>query len=128
MSQNEIPELLSNQEETDTRVVLYINYAKELGFQSTIVRTPDTDIFFILLFHAHNIHQMKIHVDIGVGKTRRLINVSDMAFELGKEWYTVLLGFYVFTGEDCTRAFKGKGKVNPLKKLMQTPKFHKAFR
>ena len=123
----EIPSLLSNQEETDTRVILYINYAKAQGFKSVVVRTPDTDIFFILLYHAHNI-QMKIYVDIGVGKKRKLINVSELASELGREWCTVLLCFYVFTGEDCTSAFKGKGKVAPLKKLMKTPKFHRAFR
>ncbi|CAM4596655.1 unnamed protein product [Leuciscus chuanchicus] len=34
----------------------------------------------------------------------------------------------VFTGEDYTSAFKGKGKVNPLKKLQQNPKLHNAFR
>jgi hypothetical protein len=38
-----------------------------------------------------------------------------------------LLGFYVFSGEDCTSAFKGKGKVGPLKKLEKNPRFHKAF-
>ena len=29
--------------------------------------------------------------------------------------------YYVFTGEDCTSAFKDKGKVTPLKKLMNSP-------
>lgn len=32
------------------------------------------------------------------------------------------------TGEDCTSAFKGKGKVGPLKKLEKNPRFHMAFR
>ena len=43
-------------------------------------------------------------------------------------WCTTLLAFHVFTGEDCTSAFKGKGKVAPLKKLTKSPKFHDAFR
>ena len=34
---------------------------------------------------------------------------------------------YVFTGEDCISAFKGKGKKNPLKALMKYPKYHEAF-
>ena len=45
----EIEELKSNQEETDTRVVRYLNYAVKLGYKSAVVRTPDSDIFFILL-------------------------------------------------------------------------------
>jgi len=40
----EIEELKSNQEETDTRVVLYLNYAVKLGYKSAVVRTPDSDI------------------------------------------------------------------------------------
>ena len=34
---------------------------------------------------------------------------------------------FVFTGEDCTSAFKGKGKVRPLKKLQNNPRFLKTF-
>ena len=35
----EIHELVSNQEETDTRVVLYLSYAVKLGYKSAVVRT-----------------------------------------------------------------------------------------
>ena len=48
--------------------------------------------------------------------------------EMGKDWCVVLLSFYVFTGEDCTIAFKGKGKVTPMKKFMKTPPFNASFR
>ena len=37
----EIQELLSNQEETDTRVVLYLKYAVKLGYKSAVVSMPD---------------------------------------------------------------------------------------
>ena len=65
---------------------------------------------------------------IGTRKKRRLVNVSELTATFGKEWCTTLLGFCVFTGEDFTSAFKGKGKVSPLKKLLKTPRFHKVFR
>lgn len=123
----EIPSITSNQEETDTRVILYIQYAESLGFPSVVVRTPDSDIFFILLFHASSFN-IVIYIDIGMGKNRKLINISALAEEMGKDWCSVLLSLYVFTGEDCTSAFKGKGKVTPLKKLMKTPRFHASFR
>ena len=121
----ELTSLRSNQEETDTRVVMYLHHAQKLGFKSAVVRTPDSDIFFILLIHAHD---LTIYLDTGTGKHRSLINISELAAEFGKEWCSTLLGLYVFTGEDCTSAFKGKGKVTPLKLLQKNPKFHKAFR
>ena len=34
----------------------------------------------------------------------------------------------MFSGEHCTSAFKGKGKVGPLRKLEKNPKYHSAFR
>ena len=41
--------LESDEEETDTRVVIYLKYAEKLGFKSAVVRTPDSDIVFILV-------------------------------------------------------------------------------
>ena len=35
-----------------------------------------------------------------------------------------MLSLYVFTGEDLTSAFKGKGKVGPLLKLQNHPSCH----
>jgi len=124
---NEIPELSSDQEETDTRIILYLHYAAKLGYKSAVVRTPDSDIFFIMLHHSHSI-SLTIFLDIGMGKHRQIINVTELAESLEPEYCTTLLGFYVFSGEDCTSAFKGKGKVGPLKKLQKNPKYHKAFR
>ena len=89
---SEIHSLQSNQEETDTSIVIYIKYAEDQGFKSVVVRTPDTDVFFILLFHAHGL-EITIYVDIGTGKMRRLVNVSELASTLGKEGCTTLLGF-----------------------------------
>ena len=44
------------------------------------------------------------------------------------EWSIVMLFWdFVFTGEDCTSAFQGKGKVGPLKKLQRNPRFLKTF-
>ena len=63
-----------------------------------------------------------------MGKNQRLINMSALLDEMGKDWCAALLSFYVFTGEDCTSAFKGKGKVAPQKKFMETPSFHASFR
>ena len=117
----------SNQEETDTRVIPYIQYAESLGFPFVVVCTPDSDIFFILLFHAHRFNII-IYLQIGMGNNQRLINMSALSDEMGKDRCTILLSPYVFTDKDCTSAFKGKGKVAPLKKFMKTPCFHASLR
>ena len=127
MTVSEIHELESNQEETDTRVVLYLNYAVKLGYKSAVVRTPDSDILFILLHYAHSIPPT-IYLDTGSGKHRQIVNVSELSESKGADYCTTMLGLYVFTGEDVTSAFKGKGKVGPLKKLQKHPRYHAAFR
>ena len=83
-------------------------------------------ILFILLHHSHT-NNLKIHLDTGAGKHHRLIYVSKFVESLGSLYCTTLLGYYVYSGEDCTSAFKSKGKVVPLKKLQKNPKFQKAF-
>ena len=121
---HEIEELVSNQE-TDTRVVLYLDYAVRRGFKSAVVRTSDTDIF-IVLHYAHSI-PITIYLDTGSRKHRQIINVSELSESKGADYYTALLGLYLFTGEDVTSALKGKGKVGPLKKLQNHPRYHDAF-
>uniref|UniRef100_UPI00358E00C9 uncharacterized protein isoform X5 n=1 Tax=Myxine glutinosa TaxID=7769 RepID=UPI00358E00C9 len=129
---SEIYELRSNQEETDSRIVLYLHQAVKWGYKSCVVRTPDTDILMILLYHTSRIN-LCIYLDHGSGKHRTLINVTELSESLGPDYCSTLLGFYVFTGEFLlgiysTSTFKGKGKVNPLKKLQKNPKLHNAFR
>ena len=116
-----------DQVETDTRVVLYLHHAATLGYKDAVVRTPDTDILVILLYRAHKI-KLTVNLDTGSEKHRQLINISELAESLGEDYSGTLLGFYVFSGEDCTSAFKRKGKVRPLKKLEKNPKYHSAFR
>ena len=84
-------------------------------------------IFLILLHHAHSV-ALTIYLDTGTGKHCQIVNVSELAESKGADYCTTVLGLYVFTREDMTSAFKGKGKVGPLKKLQSHPKYHAAFR
>ena len=81
----EIHELSSDQEETDTRVVLYLHYAAKLGYKSVVVRAPDSDIFFILLHHSHSIG-LNIYLDIVMGKHCQIINVTELAKSFEPEY------------------------------------------
>ena len=62
----ELIELYSDQKETDTR----IKYAVMLGYKLAVGRTPDNDIFFNLLHHAHSIN-LTIDLDTESGKHRQ---------------------------------------------------------
>ena len=72
--------------------------------------------------------QCIIYLDIRMEKNQRFINMSALLEVMGKDWCTILLLFYVFTGEDCTSEFKRKGKVAPLKKFVMIPCSHASFR
>ena len=52
-----------------------------------------------------------ILIDIGTEKNPQLINVLELAEEMGKEWCIILFGIYVFMDEDYRSVFKGKWKV-----------------
>jgi hypothetical protein len=127
VDQVEIESLRSEQEETDTRVILYLLYAKQQGYRYAVVHSPDSDIFFILLYYVQKLEPLIIFFDTGSGQHRRLLNITEIGKDLGHEFCETLLGFYCFTGEDCNSCFKGKGKVNPMKKLEKKPKFQSFF-
>ena len=104
MLAHEITELRSNQEETDTRVMLNLKYATTLGYKSAVVRTPNTDIFMTLLYHAHSI-ALTIYTDIGTRKHRQIMNVSELAESLRDDYCATLFGLHVFMGEDVASTF-----------------------
>lgn len=97
--------------------MLYLHHVVKLGLKSAVVRTLDTDIFFILLHYSGTINFV-LYLDTGMGRHHQLVNVTELAN---------LLGYYVFTGEDCTSTFNGKGKVAQLKKLQKDPIISKGF-
>ena len=112
IQKTEIPSLVSTQEETDTRVVLYAKYAQEHGYDYAQINTPDSDIFFILLHYAASLSPTKILYKTGSGNNKMLINISELAESYGEDYSTSLLAYH--THCDQTSAFKGKGKVRPL--------------
>ena len=64
--------LRSSQEETDTRVILYVNYARSKSYHFVRVKSPDSDIFFILLHYAASIIDITILFDTGTENKQQL--------------------------------------------------------
>ena len=86
----EIYLLRSSQEETDTRVILYAFYGCSEGCANIRVKSPDSDIFFIMLHHAAAI-QSVLFFDTGTGNNKRLIDVSKIAKGYGETYCTSLM-------------------------------------
>ena len=118
-----IESLQSSQEESDTRMVLYCKYAGSKGYRYCKVRSPDTDTFFILLHHASSLTGITILFDTGTGNNRRLLNMTELAKANTPAYCTSLMVIHAFSGCDTTSAFKGIGKVKPIKVLQGNPKY-----
>ena len=65
---------------------------KNIGMNA-VLRTPDTDIFVVLLCHAHAM-KLTVYFDMGSRKHRRLVILSDFAVN---ELITELSRISVFT-------------------------------
>ena len=101
-------------------MVLYIWSKKK--YKNVKIKSPDTDVFFILLNHASQV-DTEIYFDTGKGNSRRLLNMTNISKEFGQRKCSSLLGLHAFTGCDTTSAFKGIGKIKPVKILQKMPKF-----
>ena len=124
---SEIHSLLSNQEETDTTVILYAKYAQQKGYKQCMIHTPDSDIFHLLMYYAHTFN-MKSFLATGVKDKWKIINISESADDYGSEFCEAILGLHVYTGEDTNCAFKGKGKLRPFKRLKGLPRYQSVLR
>ena len=113
----------STQEETYSRIALYCAYGKQLGYRFIKVKSPDTDVFFILSHFVKDIDDITILFDTGKGNYKRLIDISLLTKDTTKAHQSALHSLHAFTGCDTVSAFKGRGKLKPLKILQQTPRF-----
>lgn len=123
-----IPDLFSSQEEADTRIVLHCLFISKQSppIDRIVVRSPDTDVFLLLLSFADPIEKSLVF-DTGSGNNRRLINVSQLASSMPPCLADAILGLHAFTGSDTTSCFAGKGKVRPLKLLKQNHNLIEVF-
>ena len=119
-----LPEICSSHEDTDVRISISVKHIQTtMSHIKTIrVRSKDSDIFFILLYFAKS-----FTVDILMDTGEKLIIISQLADNYSQEHIAALLALLAFIGADCTSAFKGRGKVRPMKLLSQNSKFIHIF-
>lgn len=122
VQETEIYPLKSNQEETDHRQIVYIEYAEKEGYDYVRVKGIDSDMFFILLHYA-NMLKIRVIYDTGTGNNKKLLDITEMAENFTQQYCTAYMCLHIFTGCDSTSHFKGIGKERPIKKVQKMPKF-----
>ncbi|GFO16096.1 hypothetical protein PoB_004260100 [Plakobranchus ocellatus] len=86
--------------------------------QRVIVRSPDSDVFLLLLSFSDAISKPLIF-DTSSGNNRRQLNITDLAATISKRLRDAIIGLHAFTGCDSTSCFAGKGKLKALKMLQR---------
>ena len=70
---------------------------------------------------------MEINFDTGRGNKKQLISVTKIAKQCTQKYSTALMALHAYTQCDTTNAFKGIGKVKPIKVIQKMPEFRKGL-
>ena len=122
--------LSTSQEEADTIIILHSLYADteaEKEDLDIIVRSPDTDVFILLLSYCHKFKH-HLYFDTGNSNKRRIIHIQALCEKIKREIQERILGLHAFTGCDSISAFVQKGKKKPLTLLLKHLEFVPAFK
>ena len=91
------PELESNHEEADTRMVLHAKHASN-PYDTVIIRSSDTDVLILFLAMMHNFRSKDLFLIAGTGSNVRVIHLNKIYNAVSEEVCLCLLGFHAFTG------------------------------
>lgn len=92
----DVPELKSDQEEADTRMLLHAKHASKSN-ESVVVKSPDTDVFALAISVKSEI-TCHLYFDTGTQSHRRILDINTIASQLGDGVCRALPGFHAFTG------------------------------
>ena len=108
-----IPELTSDHEEADTKLVAFLRASQLPPGSTAMIRSPSGDIDIITLFVCHDFSDTQILIDNGSGKNRKIIDA--------------LLGMHAFFGNDYVSSFFRKGKLAVWKTVTKNNAFVELF-
>ena len=124
----DVPELYTNHEEADTKISYLAHHALENNngrVTTCIVRSPSGDIDIPVILLASQSPNLKIYIDNGIGKQRKMLDLSSC--ELSSHQKEALLGMHAFTGNDYVSCFFRKGKKACWKLLKESQEFLATF-
>ncbi|GFR79485.1 DNA damage-inducible protein DIN7 [Elysia marginata] len=122
--------LSSSHEEADTLLILhsiYVDQAINSTDTDIIIRSPDTDVFLVLIAFCQK-YTHPIYFDTGMGNKRKMIHTQTLCEKIEQDVLDSILGLHAFTGCDANSAFVKKGKSKPLNILKKNPEFAPVFK
>ena len=120
-----VTEKSSDHEEADTKLVALVKAANIANGKTVMIRSPSGDIDIIVLFILHEFDGITILIDNGVGKSRKIIDMSTSL--LCQQKRKALAAVHAFSGNDYVSSFFRKGKKVMWKLVLQNDKFLDAF-
>lgn len=125
-----VVDLYSNQEESDTRIVLHAVYAAK-HCNNLVICSPDTDVLVLLLHHRLSIPARNVFFMTGrTGKhadQTRFIPVHTLFEKLTPQQLAILMPVYCLTGCDTVSSFHGHGKRMAYRLVMQKSIYYQAL-
>ena len=116
-------QLYSNQEETDTRIVLHAIFVANNGVKNLVIQSPDTDVLVLLIHYHSAIYACEIYFATGQARKhaslKRYIPIHTLYDILYPHQHVVMLPIYCLTGCDTVSAFYGHGKATAFRLIMQ---------
>ena len=122
----QVPQLFSNQEEADTRLLLHAVHATSMGTKAIIIGSEDTDVMVLCLALQKQI-LCSMFQKRGTQNRARYVSINNLANSLGDGVCNSLIGLYAFTGCDAVSSFSGQGNVTALKLLLKEDPFQETF-
>ena len=86
-------------EEGDTKLGALVGPANIENDKTVMIRSPSGDIDITVLFIHHEFDGITILIGNGVGKIRKIIDMSTCLF--GQQKYSVLAAVHAFSGNGC---------------------------
>lgn len=96
-----VPELKSDHEEADTRLLLHAKHASENGYRAVAIKSPDTDVFVMMAAMQSNITSDLFFLT-GKQNKERILPVRDLSSNMPSGISDTLIGFHAFTGKYAT--------------------------
>ncbi|CAB4001853.1 Hypothetical predicted protein [Paramuricea clavata] len=107
--------LHSKQEEADTKMFLSCQHAvQQFSCENICISTVDSDVGVLAIYYKDRLH-CDLFVEIGSKSKKRILSVSKIFDNIGKEMSDALPALHAISGCDFTSAFYGIGKQKMYK-------------
>ena len=111
-------DLVTRQEEADTRMFLRAAHAGQQGYETIVIKSPDTDVGVLAVYYSSQISGSLILATC-TGNKRRFIDVNGISQKYGENICEALPGLHAFTGCDNVSTFSGKGKQSAVMVILK---------